>query len=194
MIDQLIAKALTFKSSSPTPKLVLIVMAANTNQDSICALNQSQIAAIACCSRKTVTNSIEYFRTYGWVKTQGHTIYMTFPDVETKTVIVSKPPVYTLKQANKTDYSDDFLDWWVVYPRKKNTSKRMAWKAYNKVIASGVVDYHTLMSRTRLYSGLVLDLDPYYVPHPATWLNQERFDTVDDTDYKKRESLNSMAG
>ena len=181
MTHKLLERALKYRAKTPTQKLILIIMASNTDGFSKCTISRKDIAEQARCCLKTVARCIDELKTAGLIKTRGHTIQMTLPSA-------------TKSKRVKTRYTEDFEDWWKVYPRRQNTSKLMAWRAYKKLIDSGVVDHYKLMGRTRIYSGLVLDLNPRYVPHAATWLNQERWDTVDDKDYKKRESLNTIAG
>ncbi len=60
---------------------------------------------------------------------------------------------------------------YAAYPRK--VAKPEALKAIEKAISRGT-DFAGLLARTKLYASLV-DSDPRFIPHPATWFNQERF-------------------
>lgn len=76
-----------------------------------------------------------------------------------------------------------FTNWWFFYPRKygRGAAKRSFKVALKKV------DYETLLNSTREYSEIVAQWpvdQQQYVPHPSTWLNQERWD--DDRQEWKR--------
>lgn len=63
------------------------------------------------------------------------------------------------------------FDWfWEAYPRK--VAKGAARKAY--VLARKKVSYEGLMAGLKTAKPAML-ADPKYIPHPATWLNQERW-------------------
>ncbi len=57
------------------------------------------------------------------------------------------------------------------YPRK--VAKPDALRAIQKAMSRGT-DFAGLLARTKLYASLV-DSDQRFIPHPATWFNQERF-------------------
>lgn len=67
----------------------------------------------------------------------------------------------------------------------KNTSE-LVYEAYPKKVARGAalkaiakalktVPFETLLARTKAYAESVSGSDPKYIPHPATWFNQERY-------------------
>ena len=179
MTDKLLENALKFRAKTPTQKLILLVMASHIDAKLKCKICRNEIAELSRCSLKTVARCIEELKAAGLVETRGHNIIMIDDSA---------------KARSKTRYDEEFEGWWKAYPRKKNTSKLMAFRAFAKVMKSGVIEYCKLMNITRVFGGLVQDTNSSYIPHPATWLNQHRFDTVDDEDKKKRESLNTLAG
>lgn len=66
---------------------------------------------------------------------------------------------------------EPFDQWWAAYPRKiAKVAARKAWKAVPAKI--GLAD---LMELTQRFSDHVVGKDPEHVPHPATWLNGERW-------------------
>lgn len=67
-------------------------------------------------------------------------------------------------------YSDDFEQWWDIYPIKK--AKGSAWKAFQKALER--VSLTELMEKTRAYAESDLP-DPQFIPHGATWLNADRW-------------------
>ena len=66
------------------------------------------------------------------------------------------------------DYSADFEAWWAIYPRK--TAKKKAWEAWEKLKSpTGVL---ATRLQEQLNAGMWAD---QYTPHPATYINQERW-------------------
>lgn len=77
--------------------------------------------------------------------------------------------------ARSTPYTDEFLDWYKHYPRK--VGKGAAAKAYAKLTAD---EHATLNDITHAYAQTVKDAEERFIPHPATWLNDRRFDDHPD--------------
>lgn len=84
-------------------------------------------------------------------------------------------------RASKSAYSDEFEQWWSVYPRKE--SKADAWKAWPKAVA--VVMQFRDMAAPQASEWLVAITKVFrdsekgrsqYVPHGATWLNGKRWE------------------
>lgn len=91
----------------------------------------------------------------------------------------------TATRSSRADVPDDDPGWmlfWASYPRK--VGKGAARKAYAKAVAK--VDEMVIGDKVRVYAAMVKDeirREPMkdgrpaieFVPHPATWLNQERW-------------------
>ncbi len=73
------------------------------------------------------------------------------------------------------DYTDDFNAWYGQYPR--HVAKRPGFDAYREAIKR--VDYETLMAATKAFAVAVEGKPKDKIPHPATWLNGDRW--LDDT-------------
>lgn len=88
------------------------------------------------------------------------------------------------KTKKRTDYSDDFLNFWNDYPSKVN--KGVASGAYNSAIASGI-SHEEIMSRLAVYKSQIKarHTDPQYIKNPSTFLNN-----IDDFAGKKIEMVN----
>jgi len=67
------------------------------------------------------------------------------------------------------NYFDEFYS---EYPRK--VGKGAARKAWAKAIKKD--DVHKIISSASLYAKSIVGTDQTFVPHPATWLNQERWE------------------
>lgn len=77
--------------------------------------------------------------------------------------------------------SDPFEDFWKVYPNKKG--KGAARKAFENAIKKGVTSDMLIDAVNRQRCGAQWTKDNgQFIPHPATWLNQERWDDEPEVD------------
>ena len=83
------------------------------------------------------------------------------------------PPPPQPKRKPKTMGSPEFEEFFRAYPRP--TAKQAAIQAYNKAVP-GVILHRDLMTACRKFATAMKGRDPQFVPHPATWLNQGRWD------------------
>ena len=67
---------------------------------------------------------------------------------------------------------EKFEDFYNYFPRK--TAKGSARKAWVNAIAK--TDPDVIISQAALFAASVEGKDKKFIPHPATWLNQERWD------------------
>jgi hypothetical protein len=72
----------------------------------------------------------------------------------------------------KPKVSESFNEFYSNYPKK--VGKLAAMKAYEKALK--LVDATTLLHAAIQYSQATRGKDPKFIPHPATWLNQGRWD------------------
>lgn len=87
--------------------------------------------------------------------------------------MVTSPPV-------SDSYSNDFEEWWSVYPAKK--AKGAAARAFDKALQR--VTFSELMEKTRAYAESDLP-DLRFIPHGSTWLNGDRWnDEVQRVEYR----------
>ena len=78
---------------------------------------------------------------------------------------------------SKSEYTSDFEAWWKVYPRKVGKRKAFgAWKtALPKVEGNGKTR-ETLLEITQRFAASPAGNAGEFTPHPATWLNQGRYE------------------
>lgn len=69
--------------------------------------------------------------------------------------------------------SDRFMDFWSAYPRR--VGKGAARRSWEAAVKKGA-DPQTLVRSAARFAGEMADKDPKYIPHPSTWLNQERYE------------------
>lgn len=74
-----------------------------------------------------------------------------------------------------SDADPDFTEFWAAYPRK--ISKGAARKAYRSAVIGKLADPKQITLRTELFRAEQkrLGVEVKYIPHPATWLNGERY-------------------
>lgn len=78
-------------------------------------------------------------------------------------------------RARERLYTPDFEVWWKAYPRK--TAKPKALESYAKLRADGVSAKAMLDGLNKACKEWEAEgTEPRYVPYPATWLNQRRFE------------------
>jgi len=77
-----------------------------------------------------------------------------------------------LKQEPLNDISEQFNQFWAIYPRKKG--KGQAIKAFEKALLK--TDLETILAGVEAYKEYEDMYDPQFIAHPTTWLNGERWD------------------
>ncbi len=97
---------------------------------------------------------------------------------------VSQPPllavVESLPFASLTEPPSSFDDFWTHWPRK--TGKPSATKAFANAVRKKRADPAAIVEACRAYAGRCQQVgqNPMFIPYPATWLNDERWN--DDLD------------
>lgn len=88
------------------------------------------------------------------------------------------------------DYSDDFENLWLIYPRKDG-SKKKAYESYKAAIRSGV-GHARIESGVRAYADYVRAerMEQRYIAHATTWLNQGRW----EADYSAKQAEPRKSG
>ena len=93
----------------------------------------------------------------------------------------SEKPVRTLEELkNKRteeyicSFSHEFYSFWEAYPRK--VCKPEAYKVFVEVMKSGCVSIDKILEALSWQAPRFAEQDEQFVPHPATWLNQGRWE------------------
>ncbi len=77
-------------------------------------------------------------------------------------------------------YPDEFEQWWQAYPRHKNASKKKSLASWRKALK--IIDSDKLLELTRTYAANPGVDEVRLIPHPTTWLNEHRWESVEATD------------
>jgi hypothetical protein len=91
------------------------------------------------------------------------------PDQFTRSVPAPEADV----PADASSLARFFSEFYDVFPRK--AAKKAAARAFLKAVKEGAKPAH-LIAMARLFAELKAGTDPQFIPMPATWLNQGRFD------------------
>ncbi len=185
---------------SVTAKAVLVALADYADQDGVAWPAVARLATEVQVSERTAQRAIRALEEAGLVKREPTTrgdggqtsnrYRLALPPCQSDTppvsicqgegVAIVTPPVTTVSppyelplepKASDEAFahdSDGFCAWWEVYPRK--VGKGRARKAY--VSALKKVSAEILLNTLTAYR---FGDDPKFIPHPATWLNDERW-------------------
>ena len=119
----------------------------------------------------TSTDRVKRFRERSRNVTE--TVSETAPDTDTETdTETDKNQKKIPKKRDRSAGSAEFENFWLVYPRKIN--RAVALKAFEKATRKTEADLIITAVRGYKFAD-----DEQFIPHPATWLNQERW--VDGT-------------
>lgn len=78
-------------------------------------------------------------------------------------------------ESQKDEYTHDFLSFWTAYPRKEG--KGAAWKAWQRTAKMrNPLELTVILAAIERHKDTEQWDDPKFIPHPATWLNQRRWE------------------
>ena len=197
-------------AGTSTNKLLLLLLANYADQDFTCFPSIKKLAVMAECGESTVRRSLKdlakrdlieirtRFEPYGERCRQTSNIYTlkgfqneTHPPVKLTPAPLSKSTGDITSHNNQSIYTIAFDEFWSVYPRRPNSSKKDAFakfkKALNKITALELIQI------TELFAKSMANKDPQYIPHASTWLSQERFIDLRDAP-KVKANRNRIAG
>jgi hypothetical protein len=102
------------------------------------------------------------------------------PPAGTRPITLKSIPLTNPSSSRKREEYDDpaFAEFWNAYPRK--VGKRAAWKAYLAAAGRGT-DPAKIAKAALRYAEQRAGQPDKFTAHPATWLNQGRYDDEDTT-------------
>lgn len=197
--------ALEIETLTPAQKLVLILLANHANEDDICWPSIGRLVKKANLGRATVFRALDELERSGFIiRTERHhekggrssSLFTLQVEVsagvsgrpiasdppshcETPPVSPRDPPRLTVRplesniepiRSNQSPAPSEtaFDLWWEAYPRK--VAKGSARKAYQTALKKVTPD-----SLLKLTNAFAFDKEERFIPHPATWLNAERW-------------------
>ena len=201
--------ALKCPAKNATQKAVLFVLANYSNENNQSYPSISTISRQSCCQYRTVIRALKELEESGFIqkmprfneKGQTSNLYTVGGDnidrggVTETTPNTKEDTINNIKirgDKKDTPYTDEFKKWWELYPRKAG-SKKEAFKVFQKVLQKE--EYGRIYIDTEIYAyniRLQNLTDVKFIPHPVTWLRQERWETV--TKEENNTNLNRLAG
>lgn len=138
-----------------------------------------------CYNRDPRDRSLWYAVTEkGWCKVQNRIVHYTemsnaqgedvTPLPDSKPISVKPDNKHTPRKSATPVFTDGFDDFWAAYP--KPVAKQEAGKAWAKLKPDEELR-KTILANIRLrMDGEWKDIEPRYIPNPATYLNQRRWE------------------
>lgn len=108
-----------------------------------------------------------------------------FPYPNTSSTNVDGVGVKRKQKNNRREYTSAFEQWWNFYPRK--AAKPAAARHFAAAVAQVQDEHHLtqqaaldwLVEQTKKFADAKRDTPIDLIPHPATWLNQDRFNDLE---------------
>lgn len=198
---------------TPTKKLILLLLGSYADENNQCYPSHKHIAKIiGLKDTKGIQKTIKEFEGLGYLKiehrktkdggfTSNRYTLLLSSGKSTPTrqkplrVGVSEPD--NTKDYTKTNINQSFNEFWKIYPKK--VGKKTAEKSFFKIDCKF---YDRVIYGAKRFRYESRNNDLKFIPHPTTWLNQERwmdYFSVDDEGYVsrkkfKRNNINNIAG
>ena len=195
--------ALRTDGLTPTKKLILVILANYADQNGSCFPSYKHIAKmVGLKDQKGIIKVIKEFESLGLLRIEKRKLdngsytsnkyhLLIGRGSDTTRVVVQTPD--NTKEDTKEIYDQIFEKFWKVYPRK--VAKKQAAKIFNKIHQK---NHKNLLKGVLLFSEEKKNTDIQYIPHPSTWLNQERWMDYLDKDNSVlkfgKNKLNKLAG
>lgn len=194
-------------TKSATNKWVLMCLASYADDNNECYPSIKTLIKRTELSKSTILRSIKDLARNGFIEVNER--YVEFGDASRQTSNLYKllinngfhnethgyqketPPSTSMKphiiNHKESIYSDAFEMFWKVYPRNDGSKKR-SYELYEKTIGKDIKE-SDLLSLVKKYKLIMKDKDVQYIPHCTTWLNQKRWETINE-EYKNKTKLN----
>ena len=182
-----------------TNKLILLMLANYSDENDSSFPSYRHLASLCSCTERTAMRAIDSLIQMGLIKkeerymkdgkqTSNRFILNRGDKIDTQGMTKSTPN--TIRDIQR-DYTEDFNQWWNLYPRRDG-SKRKAFEIYKKIIDKeiSITDLYNVTNR---FKQSMKGKEEKFIPHATTWLNQRRFETVEENKNIKI-NLNKIAG
>ncbi len=182
-----------------TNKLILLMLANYSDENDSSFPSYRHLASLCSCTERTAMRAIDSLIQMGLIKkeerymkdgkqTSNRFILNRGDKKDTQGMTKSTPN--TIRDIQR-DYTEEFNQWWNLYPRRDG-SKRKAFEMYKKIIDKEIstIDLYNI---TKRFKQSMIGKEEKFIPHATTWLNQRRFETVEENKNIKI-NLNQIAG
>ena len=176
---------------NPSAKCVLLALAEFSNSGGICFPSQLTLAEKVGVSDRTVRSSLRWLIEHGFIRAKRRegtsTEYIITCmeeedmtpenisyEVDSNIVDISKNNRTKSITPSSENISDPFEVFWWTYPRRigKGATRTAFARAKKKA------DVLHILNAAHQYSAFCVEqgTEKQFIPHPSTWLNQERWD------------------
>jgi hypothetical protein len=198
MSIELLNKALKVQNLSPTKKLILLILANYADENGSCYPSHQHLANLCGLqTTKSIKSAIKEFESLGFLKKQNRKLKnggntsnrYIFNFDENNPRVLEEPRVvsernHNTKEDTKEIYMESFELFWNLYPRK--VSKKKTLSIFLKI---DLKEFDDIVKGVRNLINTNTEIK--YIPHPSTWLNQERWK---DEYIDPKTNLNTLAG
>jgi DNA-binding transcriptional ArsR family regulator len=184
-----------------TPRFVLVVLADHADQAHSCYPSVSRISERTGLGASTVRKALHSLQEAGLIQIQErvrgngsqtssrYVLAAPNPDIDPLSDLEggvsdrdggglgSRGPESPKNPQGKDPHAEAFGAWWEIYPRRISKQAAIkAWKARTKDKTLPPIE--DLLEITTRYAATVAGKEQEFIPHPATWLNQHRWEDV----------------
>ena len=192
MSFQAMAWAVKQETKSPVSKLILLMIANYADEKGEAYPSQDHLAKLCQCTRVSVNKHIKDLERKGFLsirKTKngmfGYNTYKLNDGFVNKINIPYKESLHNTQDI----HNSLFEDFWINCPRK--IAKKKTKSIYNNLIKKKETTQNILITAIKRYSDSVKNTETAFIVHPATWLNQGRWE---DKIEVKQKNKNWLAG
>ena len=194
-------QALKINGLTPTKKFILVILSNYADVEGTCYPSYSHIAKIiGLKTTKGVRLAIKEFEELGYLRIEhriaehgGYTsnkYHLTLggisddPSISNDQSLVSSDTSNTKDKTKTNTDSDSFIEFWKIYPRR--IGRKTASKSFHKFDEK---HYSKILYSTNLFARDNIGTEERFIPHPTTWLNQERW-----LDYFELDEVGNVIG
>ena len=113
------------------------------------------------------------------------------PNVNTPINKIVKDNNTSINNTNNNAYSNEFEQFWMIYPRK--VDKKKAYKSFKTALKANSLN--SILAGTKKYAVQVQKTESQFIKHPSTFLNNESFiyEEMQQEQFKQRQTeINSV--
>ena len=197
--------ALSTFHATPLQKLILVILARNSEIKSLDRIPEVHISAgdissLACCSVNAAAANIKKLIQAGYIVKQRcdeecgrkcANLYQlnAYGDLPRHTPAAKSE---AQPKIMKFEYPPEFVEWWKAYPKNKGAAKKPAFDKW-KIKTQNYIDVGELLDLTKRYARLRAGEDFNFTPHAVTWLNQHRWEVVEEQERTRRQKSPQMS-
>lgn len=202
-------------------KLILIDLAHHHNEDFGYAFpSQERMAKRQSCSIRTVQRKLDYLvdlkliikekrknktNAYKFIFDSDTIVSCPEDRVGDKAMSCSRRQSYVVSDMTSKesyniiskdifkDYILAFEEFWKIYLRKDG-SKQKAKDKYIKILKEKKITHQTLMDTLKQFNEKMKGTETQFIPHCVTWLNQKRWETVEEVKKEQEQEKKLFTG